>query len=224
MEATKKDIRAPIFAISRLRMGIDGRGVTTLVTFMKCPLRCKYCINDRCHEPIFEADGVTPRKGIMLLTPQELYDRVKIDNIYFQATGGGICFGGGEPGLYADFIREFRAICDPTWRITIETSLNFDHSNLERLFTLIDSWIVDVKTLFGGVYKDYTGGSMTVMLENLARLKEVVKAERVLVKIPVIPKFTIRSDVEICADRLRKMGYPNVRIIDYIERPSCLTT
>jgi pyruvate-formate lyase-activating enzyme len=78
--------------------------------------------------------------------------------------------------------------------------------------------------LFGGVYKDYTGGSMTVMLENLARLKEVVKAERVLVKIPVIPKFTVRSDVEICADRLRKMGYPNVRIIDYIEKPSCLTT
>jgi pyruvate formate lyase activating enzyme len=196
-------------------MGIDGPGVTTLVTFMGCPLRCKYCINDRCHEPVFEADGVTPRVGIMLLTPQELYDYVKIDNIYFQATDGGICFGGGEPGLYADFIREFRCICNPAWRITIETSLNFDGKIIDNLSTTIDNWIIDVKTLFGDVYEDYTGGSMNVMLDNLEHLKQTVNCGRVLVKIPVIPKFTVRSDVEICAERLRKMGYPNVRIIEY---------
>ena len=83
-------------------MGTDGNGITTLVTFMSCPLKCKYCLNKKCHEPIYENDGTTLRKGIMFLTPQELYDLVKIDNIYFQATGGGICFGGGEPTLYQD--------------------------------------------------------------------------------------------------------------------------
>jgi pyruvate formate lyase activating enzyme len=140
---------------------------------------------------------------------------VKIDNIYFQATGGGICFGGGEPGLYANFIREFRHICDPTWRITIETSLYFDSKIIDDLSTTIDNWIIDVKTLFGDVYEDYTGGSMNVMLDNLEHLKQTVNCGRVLVKIPVIPKFTVRSDVEICAERLRKMGYPNVRIIEY---------
>lgn len=98
--------KAPIFAIDRLRMGTDGHGVTTLVCFMGCPLNCAYCLNDRCHGEVFESDGVTPRRGMMMLTPQELYDRVKIDNIYFQATGGGICFGGGEPTLYAEFIAE----------------------------------------------------------------------------------------------------------------------
>jgi pyruvate formate lyase activating enzyme len=95
-----RDIKAPIFAISRLRMGTDGNGITTLVTFMGCPLNCRYCVNPKCHEQIYEEDGITPRKGIMLLTPQELYDIVKIDNIYFQTTGGGICFGGGEPTMY----------------------------------------------------------------------------------------------------------------------------
>ena len=101
-------IKAPIFAISRLRMGTDGSGITTLVTFMGCPLQCKYCLNKKCHEPIYESDGKTLRKGIMMLTPQELYDMVKVDNIYFQSTGGGICFGGGEPTLYKDFIVEFK--------------------------------------------------------------------------------------------------------------------
>ena len=82
----KQDCKAPIFAISRLRMGIDGAGITTLVTFMDCPLHCKYCLNDRCHDSVYEADGVTLKKGTELLSPQELYDRVKIDNLYFQVS------------------------------------------------------------------------------------------------------------------------------------------
>lgn len=110
-------INAPVFAISRLRMRTDGKGITTLVAFMGCPLNCKYCLNPQCHEPIYEADGTTPRKNIMLLTPQKLHELVKVDNLYFQTTGGGICFGGGEPTMYADFITEFRKICGRNGRL-----------------------------------------------------------------------------------------------------------
>src|SRR5574344_1864364 len=118
-----QSITAPIFGISRLRIGTDGEGITTLVTFMGCPLKCEYCLNNQCHAPIYEEDDITPRKGIQILTPTELYEKVKIDNIYFGATGGGICFGGGEPALRWQFITEFRAICGDEWKITIETCL-----------------------------------------------------------------------------------------------------
>ena len=37
--------RAPLIGISRLRIRTDGHGVTTLVAFHGCPLRCKYCLN-----------------------------------------------------------------------------------------------------------------------------------------------------------------------------------
>ena len=73
---------------------------------MGCPLKCRYCLNPKCHESIKEGDD------IMMVTPQGLYDLVKIDNIYFQTTGGGVCFGGGEPTMYANFIKEFRQVCD----------------------------------------------------------------------------------------------------------------
>ena len=92
-------VKAPIFAISRLRMKTDGNGITTLVAFMGCPLRCKYCLNEQCHQFIYEEDGIKPRNGVILLSAQDLYDKVKIDNIYFQATGGGICFGGIQTTL-----------------------------------------------------------------------------------------------------------------------------
>lgn len=41
-----------IMSISRLRMGTDGKGVSTLVAFFDCPLHCIYCANDHCHEKV----------------------------------------------------------------------------------------------------------------------------------------------------------------------------
>ena len=48
------EYRYPLLRVSRHRMGIDGKGVTTLVAGAGCPLRCRWCINqkllarDRC--------------------------------------------------------------------------------------------------------------------------------------------------------------------------------
>lgn len=72
----KETRKRPIFGISRHRMGIDGKGVTTLVAFMGCPLHCKYCINAQCHDSIYEEDH-SLRKGVQMLSPKELYDIVK---------------------------------------------------------------------------------------------------------------------------------------------------
>lgn len=35
----------PVIGVSRHRLGTDGNGVTTLVAFHGCNLRCKYCLN-----------------------------------------------------------------------------------------------------------------------------------------------------------------------------------
>ena len=35
----------PVIGVSRHRLGTDGNGVTTLVAFHGCKLRCKYCLN-----------------------------------------------------------------------------------------------------------------------------------------------------------------------------------
>jgi pyruvate formate lyase activating enzyme len=37
----------PLLGVSRLRMGTDGTGVTTLIAGAHCPLRCRWCINKR---------------------------------------------------------------------------------------------------------------------------------------------------------------------------------
>ena len=47
-------MKAPLIGISRHRLTTDGQGVTTLVAFHGCPLRCQYCLNSHCLRP----DGV----------------------------------------------------------------------------------------------------------------------------------------------------------------------
>ncbi len=86
-----------IMSVSRLRMGTDGKGVTTLVCFHGCPLSCKYCVNDHCHQTDTERADYTP---------EELISVLSIDEPYFLMTGGGVAFGGGEPLLQAGFIHE----------------------------------------------------------------------------------------------------------------------
>lgn len=214
---TAKHIVAPIFAISRLRMGTDGPGITTLVTFMRCPLNCKYCINRRCHEPIYEKDGKTIREGIMLLTPQELYDRVMIDNIYFAATGGGVCFGGGEPTLYADFIKEFRRICGNRWRITVESCLCCSFDTMRTLSEVVDYWIADIKSIHSDIYESYTGVNFSVM-QHLRSLQMLVPDDRVMIKVPIIPGYNDEKDVDNdIANIKQQFGFTNVKKIFYIK-------
>lgn len=201
---TKTTIKAPIFAVSRLRMNTDGAGITTLVAFMGCPLKCRYCLNLKCHESIKEGDD------IMMLTPQRLYDLVKIDNIYFQTTGGGVCFGGGEPTMYANFIKEFRQVCGDKWKITLETSLACSADDLEMLADVVDHWIVDVKSMDSAIYERYTGRPSGVS-QNLSRLQKLVTNEKVTIKVPTIPDFNEDRDLDADMELIRQQfGFTDV--------------
>ena len=208
-------MKAPIFAISRLRMGTDGYGITTLVTFMGCPLKCKYCLNKKCHEPIYETDDKTLHKGIMMLTPQELYDLVKIDNIYFQSTGGGICFGGGEPTLYKDFIVEFKKICGDKWKITLETCLRCSYNTIKDLSDVVDHWIVDVKSMNPFIYQEYTG-VMSGVLQHLSSIQKLVPEEKITVKVPHIPGFNDDEDLDSDINEIKEwFGFRKVYKVEY---------
>ncbi|KGF36059.1 hypothetical protein HMPREF2136_08560 [Prevotella bivia DNF00650] len=210
-------IQRPIFGISRHRMGIDGNGITTLVAFIGCPLKCRYCLNNQCHTSLYESDGKSLRRGIKMLSPKDLYNLVEIDNIYFQATSGGICFGGGEPAMNADFIIEFAKLCPKNWKLTIETALRCSYETIESLSAYIDEWIVDVKDMNNSIYENYTKVP-SIITEQLQNLKKLVPLDRITIKVPLIPNFNTKADVDSSIGVLKKMGFENIVQITYIER------
>ena len=151
----------PLIGIARHRLTIDGEGVTTLVAFHGCPLRCKYCLNP---------------------TSLQLYEEVRKDELYFLASCGGVTFGGGEPLLQSEFIRQFRQLCGPEWRITVETSLNVPQQNVEELISIIDNYIVDIKDMNNNIYQRYTGKNNENVLGNLRYLIGKDKAKQIVIR------------------------------------------
>lgn len=199
-------VTAPVITYSRLRMTTDGEGVTTLVIFHDCPLRCKYCLNPYS----FATD--TKRED---LTPEQLYDKVKIDDLYFVATGGGVTFGGGEPLLRADFLKEFRALCGDRWHLCAETSLNVPREAVRTAADCMDMFYVDCKDTNPEIYKAYTGKDNGEMLENLRTLISLVGAERVVVRVPLIPGYNTESDREKSRALLTSLGVTQFDFFTY---------
>ena len=202
-------ITAPFIAINRHRLTTDGEGVTTLVGFHGCPLHCQYCLNAQC----LQADGVWCR-----LTPGELYSEVEIDDLYFVATGGGICFGGGEPLLRSEFIKAFAEIMNPEWKLTIETSLNVPLKNVKAIASLVQMWYVDIKDMNPDIYKAYGCKENKQVISNLQWLAANGYADKVIIRLPLIPEYNTDEDRQRSQQQLEKMGFTNFDKFNYIVR------
>lgn len=188
---------APLIGISRHRLTTDGEGVTTLVAFHGCPLRCKYCLNPQS----LHSEGIWKHYDCM-----QLYEEVRQDELYFLATHGGITFGGGEPCLQSDFIYEFRQLCGQEWQLSVESSLNVPQENIEKLLPVIDYYIIDIKDINNDIYQQYTGKENEKVLNNLHYLIEHRKNEQIIVRTPIIPVYNSESDVDNSIRLLKEMG------------------
>lgn len=199
-----------LIGLSRHRIGVDGAGVTTLVAFHGCPLRCKYCLNPKA----LRSDGVWKR-----FTLEELYNYVKQDDLYFRATGGGVTFGGGEPLISCKEILHFHKICRDNghkWKINIETSLNVPQIFVEVLEGVVDHWIVDIKDMNPDIYRAYTGEDNAQVITNLRHL--LGNQAKITARVPLIPTFNTKSDIENSIAILQQIGVENIDRLTYITK------
>lgn len=212
-EQLNKSAAVPIIGVSRHRIGTDGDGVTTLVAFHGCNLRCKYCLNP---------ESLGSDVGVKRYTPESLYEKVKIDDLYFRSTGGGITFGGGEPCLQADFITSFRELCGNDWKIRLETSLNAPFHNIEKLVPIVDEWIIDIKTDNGEIYERYTGQKYEIAFRHLRWLMMELGSnfDRLTLRVPEIPGFVDKEMATATKERFERAGISRIEQFTYrIENP-----
>ena len=193
--------------VCRHRMATDGPGVNTLVALAGCPASCRYCLNAE----ILKKQKV--RRG----TTEQLLKKVSQDACYMLATGGGVVFGGGEPLLQSEAIRDFGEK-KPSWmKLLIETSLQAEEQAVRDLIAYTDLWIIDVKAEDPKIYQTYTGLSPVRMLHNLEVLIGEVP-EKCLVRVPAIPGFVTEEEADRYAARLKKTGCQKIDRFTYTIR------
>ena len=200
-------MKVPLIGISRHRMVADGKGVTTLVAFHSCPLRCKYCLNGQC----LRSDGVWRE-----MDAQDILDAVMIDDLYFKATCGGIMFGGGEPLLRSGEIVRFCRLKPAEWQVYIETSLNVALSHLESVAPFIDHYYIDIKDMNPDIYRLYTSADNLQVIENLHWLSSNMDVQKITIRLPHIPNYNSEADILESRRKLEVMGFKNFDIFDYI--------
>ena len=198
--------RVKIIGIARHRLSTDGDGVTTLVAFHGCPLRCRYCLNPQSLD-----NGDRFRE----YSPEELYAETRIDELYFIATNGGVTFGGGEPCLYADFIREFSELCGASWQLNLETSLNVPSVNIEALLPVVNTLIIDIKDMSPAIYSSYTGQSNGLVLDNLRLIADSGRQKDCIIRLPLIPDFNTETDRTASRSILETLGFDNFDLFTY---------
>lgn len=202
-----------ILSISRLRMGTDGNGISTLVVFFECPLHCKYCINDFCHKPLKPFVGVQHAA----FSVEELIDVLKQDDIYYLMSGGGVVFGGGEPLLQSKYIHKVCTMVDQRWAKRIETSLNVPWNYIKPVLYDMDEWIIDIKDINNDIYKSYAEADNKNMIENLLKLRNKVSKDRIHIRIPKIPDYNTSYDIEKSVEWVRDNIGVEPEVFSYIK-------
>ncbi|HTP14139.1 MAG TPA: glycyl-radical enzyme activating protein, partial [Bacteroidota bacterium] len=120
------------------------------------------------------------------VTVEELGKEIRKDRVFFEQSGGGVTFSGGEPFLQHEFLKAALEMCRQSdFHTTVDTTGFTSAAILEDISPFIDLFLYDLKTLDDDKHQDYTGVSNRVILENLRLLSRAGK--NVIVRVPVIP-------------------------------------
>ena len=117
-------------------------------------------------------------------TTEELFETIVRDKAYYDRSGGGVTFSGGECMLQTDALCAIAQRCHEAGIHTaVDTAGDVPFADFERILPYTDLFLYDVKAVTDDLHRQGTGVSNRRILANLRRLSD--RAE-VLIRIPVI--------------------------------------
>ncbi len=195
------EVTGVIFDVKRFAVH-DGPGIRTTVFFKGCPLRCRWCHNPESQrlrpEPMagagrrycgfVGADG-DPNVVGRAVTVEAVMREVEKDVVFYDESGGGVTFSGGEPLQQPHFLRALLEACrERAIHTVVDTSGFAPWPHLASIVELVDLFLFDLKMMDEEAHREYTGVSNRLIQENLRRLLDL--GARVVLRVPLIPGIT----------------------------------
>ncbi|MBI5583574.1 MAG: glycyl-radical enzyme activating protein [Deltaproteobacteria bacterium] len=122
-------------------------------------------------------------------TSDELLAELLKDSVFYETSGGGVTFSGGEPLMQADFLTQMLPRCKKAGMHTaLDTSGAVAWERLEAILPWVDLVLFDLKIMDRERHKRVTGVSNEIILKNAGLLS----AQRIpmWIRTPVIPGYT----------------------------------
>ncbi|OQB26540.1 MAG: Benzylsuccinate synthase activating enzyme [Chloroflexi bacterium ADurb.Bin180] len=126
-------------------------------------------------------------------TAQELLAEILKDRAFYQTSGGGVTFSGGEPLLQVDLLAELLPLCRAEGlHVALDTCGAVAWERFERVLPWVDLVLLDLKLIDAERHRAATGVSNDLILENAKRLAQ--RGLPLWIRTPVIPGHT--ADLE----------------------------
>lgn len=204
-----------ISAIETLGL-VDGPGIRLVLFLQGCPLRCLYC-----HNP--ETQGPIKQKGVKDYSVEDLVTLAKRYRKYFDASGGGVTFSGGEPLMQLEFVlAATKALKAEGFHVALDTcgygqklagaSESQYRAHILALLSAVDLVLLDVKATSEFDHVPLTGVSLQGLFTFMALLKQA--KTKTLLRHVMVPGY---SDSLKAMDRLMQVILPLKSQIEKIE-------
>ncbi len=123
----------------------------------------------------------------------ELVAEIERDRPFFDASGGGVTFSGGEPLCYPTFLTGCLEACRERGLHTAVDTSGFASKKVVRdISRLADVLLYDIKHMDSEVHKKHTGVDNQPILDNLRTLSD--ENATVWIRFPLIPGFNDGDD------------------------------
>lgn len=165
----------------------------------RCNL-CGYCVKI-CPTGVFKIIG-------QYYPVDKLVEFLLLDKVFYQVSGGGITFSGGEPLLFIDYLSEIlKALKQEKIHTAIQTAGYFSFKEFaDKILPYLDLVMFDLKIFDSDKHKYYTGYDNKVILDNFTRL--------LTAKVSVIPRVPLIPDITAVQENL-------ISIAEYLGKYSC---
>lgn len=142
-------------------------------------------------------------------TVDELFHRIYQDHFYFEHSGGGVTFSGGETLLQPEFLLAISKKCrEYGVNVAIETCGCGNYEAFAPCLDYIDFIYFDIKHMDSKMHKKITGQSNESILENLRLISE--HGNEICVRTPVVPGWNdSEENIRATAEFIRTL--PAVR-------------
>ena len=214
-----------IFDIKRFAVH-DGPGIRTTIFFKGCLAHCWWCHNpesqsseiqsviktNKLDDLIFEENEIVGRQ----ITADELLTEINKDTVYFDESGGGVTFSGGEPLMQPEFLESILKLCkEENIHATLDTTGYCSPEIIQSIYKYVDLFLYDLKIIDDKLHQKYTGLSNAQILENLKFLQN--KEKNIIIRFPVIPDVTdTKTNINQILDYLNsKNGISEINILPF---------
>ena len=150
--------------------------------------KCKACGNcsDWCPTEARKLNGKE-------YTIEEAFKPIWQDHYYYEMSGGGVTFSGGEAFMQPDFLLALCKKCKTYGiNVAIETCGCGDFNKFSPCLDYIDFLYFDVKLMDSDEHYKWTGQHNETILENLKKISN--HGNEIIVRTPVIPGINDSED------------------------------